>query len=55
MIKVIKEKLWSSPSLSLLEFDALFKVELDVRREGIGGILAQSYQPTAYFSDKLDD
>ncbi|XP_019255164.1 PREDICTED: uncharacterized protein LOC109233755 [Nicotiana attenuata] len=49
----LKDKLGSTPVLTLPDFSQEFQVETDASGQGIGAILSQQGHPIAYFSQKL--
>ncbi|XP_019237377.1 PREDICTED: uncharacterized protein LOC109217575 [Nicotiana attenuata] len=49
----LKDKLGSTPVLTLPDFSQEFQVETDASGQGIGAILSQRGHPIAYFSQKL--
>ncbi|PKU71184.1 RNA-directed DNA polymerase [Dendrobium catenatum] len=51
----LKQRLSSTPTLNLPDFDQAFEVECDASNVGIGAVLTQGGHPIAYFSEKLSD
>jgi hypothetical protein len=50
---VVKQKLTNAPLLALPNFTKTFEIKCDASGIGIGTVLMQEGQPTAYFSEKL--
>ena len=50
---MLKDKLISTPSLSLPNFSNTFEIKCDASGLGIGVVLIQEGRPIAYFSEKL--
>ena len=51
---MLKDKLTSSPVLSLPDFSKTFEIDCDASGIGIGAVLMQDGKPIAYFSEKLN-
>jgi len=50
---LLKEKLCSTPILTLPEFTKAFEIRCDASRIRIGVVLMQDWRPIAYFNEKL--
>ena len=50
---LLKEKLCSTPILTLPEFTKAFEIRCDASRIRIGVVLMQDRRPIAYFNEKL--
>lgn len=51
----IKDKLCSTPILTLPNFNAIFKLHTDASKSGIVAVLSQQNRPIAFFSEKLSN
>ena len=51
---MLKDKLCTTPMISLPKFSKNFEIECDASEIGIGSVLMQEKKPIAYFSENLN-